>query len=100
MHPPQSILASASVVLLLSCGLIGIMHQVSSLTLAKKKAVLLRTRASLEAKLERLTRAHQLEHSKEQTQLEGQKAKLKLDFEKQLAETAEMHSEAEQAVSS
>ena len=68
--------------------------------MAKKKAVLLRTRASLEAKLERLTRAHQLEQSKEQTQLEGQKAKLKLDFEKQLAETAEMHSEAEQAVSS
>jgi hypothetical protein len=70
---------------------------VNQLILAKQKALLIRTRAALEAKLERLTRVQQLEQSKEETRLEGERAKLKLNFEKKLAETAELHSEAEQA---
>jgi len=70
---------------------------VNQLVLAKQKALLIRTRATLEAKLERLTRGQQLEQSKEETKLQGERAKLKLNFEKKLAETSELHSEAEQA---
>jgi hypothetical protein len=71
--------------------------QYSSLTLAKKKAVMLRTRQQLEAKLERLNRQQEMTKAKVSNRLEANKAKQQLQFERKAAELSELNDEAQRA---
>eukprot|EP00658_Telonema_sp_P-2_P022415 TRINITY_DN1895_c0_g1_i5.p1 TRINITY_DN1895_c0_g1~~TRINITY_DN1895_c0_g1_i5.p1 ORF type:complete len:1375 (-),score=598.38 TRINITY_DN1895_c0_g1_i5:150-4274(-) len=72
-------------------------HEYSSMAIAKKKAVLLRIKTQLEAKLERLARAKEMNAQKVQSRMEGSKARRNLEFEKKVARATDLNSEAERA---